>query len=126
MFHALVAIRDGGVFGTGVVEFRHAVGEGLQFLLHRADVIKDRHALGENRASRQSQAVLRKVAGGSSFGDGDRAVVERVHAGQNLHQRGLAGTVRRRPGQCGRGCVISQSAFSNRSLWPKRFPAPES
>ena len=63
MFDALVAIRDRGIFGTGVVEFRHAVGEGLQFLLHRAHVVKDRHALGENSAARKSQAVLRKISG---------------------------------------------------------------
>ena len=56
-------------------------------------LIEDRHAFGENRAARQSQAVLRKISGGSSLGDGERAVIERVHSRQNFQQRRLARAV---------------------------------
>ena len=35
-----------------------------------------------------------KIAGGRAFGDDERAVVESVEAGENLHQRGFAGAVR--------------------------------
>ena len=47
----------------------------------------------KTRAAGEREAVLRKISGGRAFGDGERAVVERVHAGENLHQRGFAGAV---------------------------------
>src|SRR5580704_2160490 len=53
-----------------------------------------RHALGKNGTSRKREAVLRQISSSGAFGDDQRAVVERVQAGENLHQRGLAGAVR--------------------------------
>ena len=93
VFDAVVAVGDGVVFGAGVVEFRHAVGQRFQFRFHGAQIVEHRHALGENAAAGEREAILRKISGGSAFGDGERAVVEGVHAGENLHERGLAGAV---------------------------------
>ncbi len=93
MFHAVVAVGDGGIFRAGVVEFGHAVRERLEFGFHRAQVVEHRHALSENAAPGECEAVLRQISGGRAFGDDQAAVVERVHAGENLHQCGLAGAV---------------------------------
>ena len=93
VFHAVVAVGDGGVFRAGVVEFRHAVGERFQFRFHGAQVVEHRHAFGEDAAAGEREAVLRKISGRCAFGDDQAAVVERVHARENFHQRGLAGAV---------------------------------
>ena len=93
MFDALVAVGHRGIFGAGVIEFRHAVSQGFELGFQGAQIVEDRHALGENRAPGQREAVLGKVSGRGAFGDHERAVVEGVHAGENLHQRGLAGAV---------------------------------
>ncbi len=94
MFDAVVAVGHSGVFRAGVVQFRHAVCKRFQFHFHRAQVVEHRHALGKNAASGERQPVLRQISGGCPFRDGKRAVVKRVHARENLHQRGLARAVR--------------------------------
>ena len=101
------------------------VGQGFEFQLHVAQVVEDRHALGKDAAAGEREAVLRKISGGSALGDDERAIVEGVHAGEDLEQRGLAGPIAADQPDVLAG-VISQSTFSKRSLWPKRFPAPES
>ena len=93
VFDAVVAVGDGVVFRAGVVEFRHAVRERFEFRFHGAQVVEDRHALGEDAAAGEREAVLRKISGGRAFGDDEAAVVEGVHAGEDLHERGLAGAV---------------------------------
>ena len=108
-----------------MVEFGHAVRQRFEFLFHGAQIVEHRHALGEDGAAGEREAILRQISGGRAFGDDEGAVVERVHAGENLHQRGLAGAVGADQADAVAG-VMSQSAFSKRSLWPKRFPAPES
>ena len=52
----------------------------------------DMHSAKHGAAGKR-EAVLRKVSGGSAFGDDERAVVERIHAGEDLHQRGFAGAI---------------------------------
>ena len=93
MLDAVVAVGDGGVLRAGVVEFGHAVGQRFEFRFHGAQIVEHRHALGENAAAGEREAVLRKISGRSAFGDDQAAIVERVHAGKDLHQRGLAGAV---------------------------------
>src|ERR1700728_4059992 len=53
-----------------------------------------RHAFRKDGAAGKREAVLRKISRGRPLGDDERAVVERVQAGENLHQRGLASAVR--------------------------------
>ena len=65
----------------------------FEFGFHGAQVVEHRHALGENAAAGEREAVLGKISGGGAFGDGERAVVEGVHAGEDLHERGFAGAV---------------------------------
>ena len=94
VFQPVIAVGDFGVRRAGVIELRHAVREGFQFRLDGAEVVEHGHALVEHRPSRERQAVLRQVSGRRAFRDRERAVVERVQPGQNLHDRGLAGAVR--------------------------------
>ena len=93
MFDALISIGDSGILRAGVVELRHAVHQRFEFGFHSAQVVEHRHALGENAAAGKREAVLGKISGGSSFGDGERAIVECVHAGEHFHQRGFAGAI---------------------------------
>ena len=93
VLEAMVAVGDRGVLGAGVVEFRHAMGQGLQFHFHGAEVIEDGHAFGEDTATGEREAVLREISGRSAFGDDERAVVEGIHTGENLHEGGFAGAI---------------------------------
>ncbi len=93
MFYAVIAISDCIVLRARMVKFRHAVGQRFEFRFHRSQVVKDRHALGEDTAAGEREAILRKISGRGAFGDGERPVVKRVHAGENLHQCGFAGAV---------------------------------
>src|SRR5437660_7063994 len=94
VFELLVPVGDIGVFGAGMVEFRHAAGERLHFLFDGIELGKDRQAFSENGAAGHGKAVLRKVSGGDAFGARDGAVVERFAPGKDLHDGGLAGAVR--------------------------------
>ncbi len=68
--------------------------QGFEFLLHAQQIGEHGHALGEHSAPGKFQAVLRQVAEGDALHGVDAAVVQRLHAGENLEQRGLAGAVR--------------------------------
>ena len=93
MLDALIPIGHRLVLGTGVIQFRHAVCQSLKFLLHVAQVIEHRHALGEDRSSREREAVLRQISRRDPLGDSQRAIVKRVHPGKSFHQGGLSGPV---------------------------------
>ena len=94
MFELLVTVGNIGVLRAFVIEFRHAASQRFHFLFDGMELGKDGHALGENGAAGHGEAVLRKVSGGDAFGARDRAVVERLAAGKNLHNGGFAGAVR--------------------------------
>ena len=93
MLDAVVAVGDGVVFRAGVVQFRHAVRQRFQFRFHGAQVVEHRHAFGKDATAREREAVLRKISGRRSLRNDQAAIVERVHASQNLHERGFAGAV---------------------------------
>src|SRR5471032_868067 len=61
--------------------------------LHLVDLLENRKALGEDRAAGKREAVLRQVAALDSTLLREGAVVERVDAGKDFEQRGLAGAV---------------------------------
>src|SRR5271168_2022873 len=68
--------------------------EGFEFPLDRVQSSEHRHALGKYGAARKREAILRQISCSGALGDDQRAVVERVQAGENLHQRGFARAVR--------------------------------
>ncbi len=89
MLEAVIPVGDIVVGSAGVIEFGHAVRERFEFLLDGAEIVKNRHALGENRAPGERKPVLRKVSGGNAFGDRERAVVQSVKPSKDFHQRCL-------------------------------------
>ena len=93
MLHAVVAVGHGVVLGAGVVEFRHAVSKRFHFGFHGAKFVEHRHAFVENAAAGERESVLGQISGGGAFSEGERAVVEGVHAGEDFHERGFAGAV---------------------------------
>ena len=58
----MIAVGDLRVFGDCVVQFRHARGQVFHLLLHVAQVVEHRHALGEDGAAGEREAVLRQIA----------------------------------------------------------------
>jgi len=94
MLQPMIPVGHVGIFRAGVVEFCDAMHQGFEFLLHRAQLIEYRHALGKNRAPGKRKAILRQISCSGAFGDGERAVVQRVQSGEYLHQCRLAGAVR--------------------------------
>ena len=76
------------------IELAHLVGQLFHLVFHRLQVAEDRHALVEDGAAFQAQAILRQIAEGRVLGARKRAVVERLDAAQHLQQRGFAGAVR--------------------------------
>jgi len=56
----------------------------LLLIFEGADVIEDRHALGEHGAAGERKPFLRQIAEGEAFLDGERAGVEAVQARQHL------------------------------------------
>ena len=77
-----------------MVEFGDLVSESFEFPFHGVEFGEHRHAFGKHGASGKREAILRQISGRRAFGNNQRAVVQRVQAGENLHQRGLAGSVR--------------------------------
>ena len=80
-------------------------------------IVEDRHALGEDGTAGEGETILRKISGGNAFGARDGAVVEglqpaRIFITVDLPVPLAPTRPMRRLG------VISQSASSNRSLWP--------
>ena len=63
------------------------MGEIFHLLLQRTQVAEHRHAFVEDGAAGELQAILRQVAEGRVLRRRDAAVVERLHAAQNLQQR---------------------------------------
>ena len=47
----------------------------------------------KTRAAGERQSVLRQIALRDALGEADGAVIERLHAAQDLEQRGFAGAV---------------------------------
>ena len=90
---AVVALGDALVFFARGVEVRHLMRERFHLLFHVEQVPKHRKALFEHAAAGQRKAVLRKVSSGDTLGGGERSIVKRLEAGQNLQQRRLAGAV---------------------------------
>ena len=87
------ALGDLRVFGAGGIEFGHAVREFLLLVFERAQVGEDGHALGEDGAAGEREAILRQVAQGDALLRGDGAGIEALDAGQHFKKRGLAGAV---------------------------------
>ncbi len=94
MLQAVIAVGDVGILRAGVVEFGDAMRERLQLPLHGVEFGEHRHAFGKDGAAGKREAILRQISRSSALGDDERAVVEGVQAGENLHQRGFAGAVR--------------------------------
>ncbi len=94
VLQTVIAVGDLGIFRALMVEFGDLVRKRLQFALHGVEVAEHRHALGKHGAAGKREAILRKISGGRALGDDERAVVEGVEPGKNLHQRGFAGAVR--------------------------------
>ena len=92
-FHAMEAVGHLRVLGAGGVEFGHAARQVLLLVFERAQAGEDRHALGEDRAAGEREAILRQVAEGDALLGGDAAGVEPFDSGQDLEQRRLAGAV---------------------------------
>src|SRR6185437_7103306 len=90
----VVTLRDRTIFQALMVQFRHPMRQIFLFLLQSAKRIKDGHALGEHRAARKIDAILRKVAGDNALCGIDRPIVERLNLRQNLQQRRLPRTIR--------------------------------
>ena len=63
-------------------------------LLDRAQVGEHRHAFIEDGAAFKTKPILRQIAEGRVPGGDDRAVVERLEAGENFQQRGFTGAIR--------------------------------
>ncbi len=87
------ALGRGFILRAGVVEFGELPAQALDFALHLAEFVEDGEALFENGAAREAQAFLRQVADAHAARLLHAAVVERLEAGQHLHQRGFAGAV---------------------------------
>ena len=125
MFHAVIAVGDGAYSGLVWSSSAMLWVSDSSSCFHRAEVVEHRHAFGEDGAAREREAVLRQIAGGCAFGDDQAAVVEVSMPARTFSSVDLP--VPLPPTRPMRSWgVISQSAFSKRSLWPKRFPAPES
>ncbi len=69
------------------------MGERFQLPLHGVEFSEHRHAFGKHGAAGKREAILRQITSRGALGDDERAVVEAVQAGENLHQRGFAGAV---------------------------------
>ena len=93
----VVAIGHLVIFARSRIEFAHLVGELFHLGFHRLQAAEDGHALVEDGAAFETQAILRQIAEGGVLGGGDGAVVERLDAAQHLQQRGFAGAVARPP-----------------------------
>src|SRR5260370_31279584 len=94
MFQAVVAVGSVGIFWTLMVELGDAMSQRFQLPLHRMQFLENSHAFGENGAARERETILRQVPSRRSLGDNERAIIERIQPGENLHQRGFAGAVR--------------------------------
>ena len=94
MLDDVVTVGNLRIFSRAVVHFGHAGGKVLHLLLHGAQLVEDRHALGENAAPGEREAILRQVACADAFSDADSPVVEGFQSAKNLQQRGFAGAVR--------------------------------
>ena len=94
VLQTVIPIRNFGVLRAGVVEFRDAMSEGFELPLHGVEFGEHRHAFGKHSAPGKCKSILRQISGSGSFGNNQGAVVERIQAGKDLHQRGLAGTIR--------------------------------
>ena len=68
------------------------VSDSISVSMSRRSSKTDMHS-AKTRAAGEREAILRKISGGRSFGDHEDAVVEGFHAGENLHERGLASAV---------------------------------
>ena len=88
-----VAVGGGVVLGGLRVRVGHRVRQLLVLDFERADLVEDGEALVEDAAAGEREAVLREVAEGHALGVGALAVVERLDAGEDLEQGGLAGAV---------------------------------
>ena len=114
------------VFRARGIELRHLVRQVFHLLLHFAQRSEHRHALGENAAAGKREPVLRQVAGADAARDAEAAVFERFECRARILSSVVL-PVPLAPTRPARSFdVISQFRFSNRSLWPKRLPAPES
>ena len=110
-------VRHLRILSARRIEIGHAVRQRLHLLLHLAQAVEHRHALGEHAPSGQRQPILRQIPRRDPLRPVNRPVVERFHPAQDLEQRRFARPVA--PTNPQRSCgVISQSTFSNRILGP--------
>ena len=103
VLETLVALGDLRIFGGGMVELGHAPGQLFHLLFHGAQFGKDRHALGEDGASRERQPILRQVARADAFGPADGAVVEAFGSLPEFSATWICRYRSRPPGRPGRG-----------------------
>ena len=94
MLEAVIAVGHLGIFRAGVVEFGDFMCQLFQFPLHGVQSGEHRHAFRKHGAAGKREPILRQISGSRSLGNNERAVVERIQAGENLHQRGFARAVR--------------------------------
>jgi hypothetical protein len=79
-------------FGFGVF-FGEDVGELYRLGFECVEVVEDGVALLEDRLAAHGEAVLRQITEGHPFHAGERAVIERFDAGDDLEQGGFARAV---------------------------------
>ena len=91
---ALEAVGDLRVLGAVQVGLAHALRQLFHLAMHLVQIVKHRKTLVEDRPPRQLQPILRKISGADALGARNRAIIERLRAGQHLQQRGFAAAVR--------------------------------
>ncbi len=94
VLQTVIAVGHVGILRAGMIEFGDLMGERFQLAFHGMKFGKHRHAFGKHGAPGKREPILRQISCGRPLGDDERAVVEAVQAGENLHQRRLAGAVR--------------------------------
>ena len=88
-----IALRSRFIFGASVIENSQLPGQMLDLLFHIAQLVKDCQALFKDTAPGEPQPLLRQVADAHATGLLHLAVVQRLKAGEHLHQRGFAGPI---------------------------------
>ena len=117
-----IALRGGVVLGSFVVEFGQLAAEALDLAFHLMQLVEDGEAFGEHASAGKAQPLLWQIADTDTARLLHCAVVERLLAGENLHQRGFAGAIGAHKSSF-LLARMSQLASRNRTLAPKRLPA---
>ena len=122
-FRAMKAVRHGGVFGAGRIQFAHPRGQLLLLFFERPQFVEHRHAFGEHRAAGKRKPFLRQIADGDAALHGDGAGIEALDPGQHFQQRRFAGAV----GAHDAGALLRRhqpAGVFKKDFGPVAFPGP--